>query len=129
MSKHGLTLSNLDSDFSVCSLSAGSDVPVWASRGDFFSITGTADELSVVCESSYVPSGIKAEAGWRALKVAGPLDFGLIGILASLTLSLASEGISIFAISTFDTDYLLVKHEQLHRAQQALIQAGHKIAL
>jgi hypothetical protein len=95
--------------------------------GEFVSITHTADELSIVCAEEHVPSGVKADREWRALKVEGPLDLALTGILASLANPLAEAQINIFAISTFDTDYLLVKEYNVARACDVLRQAGHVV--
>ena len=100
---------------------------MWATRGAFYSITQSNEELSIVCSQGDVPSGVHAERGWRALKVKGPLDFGLTGILASLASPLAQAGISIFAVSTFDTDYVLVKQETLGEATQVLSSSGHEV--
>jgi hypothetical protein len=99
----------------------------------FLSITRTNDELSVVCPESIVPKAlfsndnIKIEDGWVYLKVCGPLDFSLTGILAGLAKALASEGISIFAISTYDTDYILVKQDAGEAAATVLEKLGHTI--
>ncbi|HEY4525795.1 MAG TPA: ACT domain-containing protein [Candidatus Paceibacterota bacterium] len=114
-----LTISVLPQDLSVCRFGSN-DAPKLPERG-FYSITKTADELSVVCESDAIPPNCpKVEKGWRALKVEGPLDFSLTGILASLATPLAEAGISIFAISTYDTDYVLVKSENLPGAVEVL---------
>jgi len=96
--------------------------------GEFVSITHTADELSIVCADDHVPGDVKADREWRALKVEGPLDLALTGVLASLADPLARAQINIFAISTFDTDYLLVKGYNLLRACDVLRQAGHVVA-
>jgi hypothetical protein len=111
----------------VCRLPPEEAVPAWAA-GPFLSITRTPDELSIVCDEAAVPSSIRAERGWRALQVEGPLDFGLTGILAALTTPLAAARIPIFAISTFDTDWLLVRAPQLALATAALRQAGFEVA-
>jgi hypothetical protein len=110
----------------VCRLAAAERVPEWAG-GSFCSVTRTAGELSVVCAESAVPGGVPCEGAWRALQVEGPLDFALTGVLASLAVPLAEAGVSIFAISTFDTDYVLVKEESLARAVNALRAAGHEV--
>ncbi|MCB0404725.1 MAG: ACT domain-containing protein [Bdellovibrionales bacterium] len=123
-----LTLEIIPDLFAICRLDAQSAIPNWAIKSPFFSVSKTADELSIVCEQKDVPPGIKAERDWRCLKVAGPLDFSLTGILASLAAPLAEKGVSLFAISTFDTDYLLVKSNQLQRAAEALKKAGHVVA-
>lgn len=112
----------------VARLAADAALPVWvSSTTGFLSITRTEQELSIVCDGQVVPAGTRIESGWRALKVQGPLDFGLTGILASLAIPLALAEVSIFAVSTFDTDYLLVKQDMLPIALTALRQAGHII--
>src|SRR6516164_5669744 len=115
-----LTLVVVDGVFAVCRLEPGAPIPIWSTADDFFSITRTADELSVVCRQDAVPDGINCERGWRCLRVAGTIPFSVVGVLASLTAPLADAGISVFAISTFDTDYLLVKTEDMGRAVDVL---------
>jgi hypothetical protein len=95
---------------------------------DFLSITRTAAELSVVSSSAAVPAGVPAETGWRCLHVVGPLSFELTGILASLSAPLARSEIPIFVVSTFDTDYLLLRSHDLDRASVALKNAGFRIS-
>jgi len=114
-------------NLAVCRLDPQDRVPDWAT-GDFFSITRTPEELSIVCESQLVAEGLRAETDWRALKVEGPLDFALTGILVSIAAPLAATGIAIFAVSTFDTDYILVKKDKLDRAIGALRAVGHEVA-
>jgi len=113
-------LSALAPTFAVCRLDAKALIPEWATRGIFFSVSRTDEELSIVCEEALVPDGIRCEKNWRALKVAGPLDFALTGILASIANPLAAAGISLFAVSTFDTDYVLVKIQDFERASSIL---------
>ncbi|MEA2573469.1 MAG: uncharacterized protein QOH93_767 [Chloroflexia bacterium] len=127
MSETALSLIVLPGTYAVCRLGGDAGVPEWATSGDFFSVTRTADELSVVCEQGVVPAGVVCEGDWRCLKVRGPLDFGLTGILASLAVPLAMSGISIFALSTYDTDYIMVKAADLERAVAALTGSGHSI--
>jgi hypothetical protein len=122
-----LTLSILPEPLAICRLSPAEDVPDWAMIGEFVSITHTGDELSIVCAAENVPSDVKADREWRALKVEGPLDLASTGILASLADPLAKAQINIFAVSTFDTDYLLVKEYNLLRACEVLQQAGHDV--
>jgi hypothetical protein len=122
-----LSLSLLPGRYTICRLSSEALIPDWARPDDFLSITRTADELSIVCSETTVPDGVKCDRGWRCLKVAGPLDLALTGVLASLANPLAEARINIFAISTFDTDYLLVKEENLQRATEVLNQSGHRI--
>ncbi len=111
----------------VCRLAPRTPIPEWATNGRFFSLTRTPEELSLVCLQASVPEGVLAERGWRCLQVAGPLDFSLTGVLASLASCLAEAKVSIFAISTYDTDYLLVQAEDLETAIRALRAAGHEI--
>ncbi|WP_254388498.1 ACT domain-containing protein [Thermanaeromonas sp. C210] len=111
----------------ICRLDKDAPLPEWVQRSSFFSCTRTPSELSIVCPQKDVPPNILCEKGWRCFKVEGPLDFSLTGVLASLVTPLAEERISIFAISTYDTDYLLVKEEQLDLAIRVLKQSGHHI--
>ena len=113
----------------VCRLDKAAQFPGWALAGGFFSVTRTSDELSVVCSQNLVPEGVKCEREWRGLKVLGPLDFVLTGILSSLATPLAQAGISIFAISTFDTDYLLVRDRDLFETVSVLTNAGFKFLM
>jgi hypothetical protein len=124
-----LNLVLLADDYAVCRLKPGTPAPAWAGAGDFVSITLSAQETSVVCPQDRVPAGVQAETGFRALKVQGPLDFSLVGVLESVIGPLAAERISIFAVSTFDTDYVLVRGEALPRAVEILIRSGHDIIL
>ncbi len=122
-----LTLTLLPDHLAICQLPADAPFPAWARSDALLALVRTADELSVVCDDANVPEGIRAERGWHALKVEGPLDFSLVGVLADLAGILADAGVSIFAISTFDTDYLLVKSNDVKQAMEALQQAGHVI--
>jgi hypothetical protein len=122
-----LTLLVVDDSFAICRLEPKAPIPPWATAGDLSSITRTAEELSVVCRQDAVPEGVLCERGWRCLRVAGTMPFTVVGVLASLTVPLAEAGISAFAISTFDTDYLLVKAEDMERAVEILRQRGHTI--
>ena len=110
----------------VCRLPAGEPIPSWP-RGSFVSVTHTPDELSIVCDESCVPAETQAERGWRAFQLLGPIPFEVTGVAAALTGALASQGISLFLISTYDTDWLLVKETALDRAQAALREAGYEI--
>ena len=122
-----LVLQLVAGDFAVCRLPPAAPVPAWAGSAIFSSVTRTADELSVICPAAAVPAGIKAERDWRLLQVAGPLDFGAVGVLASLTAPLAQAGISLLAVATFDTDYVLVRAARLEDALRALEAAGHRV--
>jgi hypothetical protein len=122
-----VNLTVLPAMFAICRLSPAEDVPDWAMIGEFVSIAHTADELSIVCAEEHVPSDVKTDREWRALKVEGPLDLALTGVLASLATPLAEAQINIFVVSTFDTDYLLVKGYNVARACDVLRQAGHVV--
>lgn len=122
-----LSLFLLEGDFAVCRLEKDAPLPDWGRQGQFYALARTPDELTIVCEERFVPPGVHCERGWSCLGVAGPLDFSLVGILAALSASLARAGVSLFAVSTFDTDYLLVKSKDLEKALVALSAAGHSI--
>ena|ERR1700687_880978 len=122
-----LELTLLAERFAISRLAADRAIPGWATRGSFFSVTRAGDELSVVSESSQVPAGVQTQPGWRVLKVHGPFDLSEIGVLVALAVPLAEAKVSIFALSTFDTDYLLVAAETLAVAITALGRAGHTI--
>lgn len=127
MAELRLTLHLLPESFGVCRLDPGNPFPDWACKGDLFSITRTVDEWSVACLESLIPSNLQAEKSWRILKVVGPLDFSLTGIIAAISAVLAARQISIFAISTYDTDYILVKEKNIEHAVESLRQAGYVI--
>ena len=122
-----LTLSVLPDRFGICRLDPEETPPVWATAGPFFSVTRTSEELSVVCIETAIPGEIACEKGWRCLKVHGPLDFSLTGVLSSLTDPLAEANVGVFAVSTYDTDYLLVRETDLAEARAALSSTGHRV--
>lgn len=113
--------------FAICRLEANAAVPAWAGGARFLSITRTADELSVVCEERMVPDEVRAERKRRLMQIEGKLAFAMTGVLSSLATPLAEAGISIFAVATYDTDYLLVRDEDLQEATKALEAAGHRV--
>ena len=120
----------LAGNFSVCRFGADERIPdgIFAEPG-FASVTRTAGEISVVRESSLAPCAPREESGWRMLMVEGPLDFGMVGVLSSISAPLARAGVSIFALSTFDTDYIMVKESSLSAAVGALAEAGFSLGL
>lgn len=122
-----LELIVLPGRLAVCRLDPGADLPDGVLTGPFFSVTATADELSLVTTEAAAPVGAATEPGWRAIGVVGRLDFGLTGIMAGLTAPLAEAGISVFVVSTYDTDYVLVKEEKLRAALAALEGAGYRV--
>ena len=127
MIDHKLQLEVMPNLLAVCRLDRNAPVPPWASSADFFSITRDADELSVVCPQELVPDGVRCESGWRRVRVAGTLEFSMVGVLASLVVPLAQAKVSVFAISTYDTDFLLVKETDLEAAVTVLRTAGHEV--
>jgi hypothetical protein len=127
MERHALTLELVAGRYAVARLDPGERLPDWAGGRPFVSITWTDAELSVVCPQEAVPPGVQAERGWCCLRVAGPLGFGMTGILASLAGPLASSGVSIFVVSTYDTDYLMLQERDLDRGVDALARAGHTV--
>ena len=113
--------------YAISRLAADALLPDWATQGRFFSVTRTGDELSIVTELSCVPVGVQSQSGWRVLKVHGPFVLSEIGVLSALASPLAGAKISLFAISTFETDYLLVASSTLSAAIAALERAGHTV--
>jgi hypothetical protein len=122
-----LDLEVLPDLLAVCRLPAGARPPSWLAHDGFASVVWAEDETSVVCPETAVPADVVAEYGWRAIAVAGPLDFELTGVLHSIAAPLAEAGVSIFAVSTFDTDYVLVKDAALDTAVRVLEDAGHRV--
>jgi hypothetical protein len=120
MEETRLSLSIMPKRLAVCRLEKNTPIPSWATDDTFFSISRTDNELSIVCPENRVPNNIEVEKNWRTIKVLGPLGFSLTGILASIANALSEAKISIFAISTFDTDYILVKNKNLERAIKVL---------
>jgi hypothetical protein len=114
--------------FAVVRLPPQEPMPSWALEAEgLVSLTRTADELSIVCRDAVVPAGARAERGWVTIKLHGPFAFSQVGVLASFAVPLAQVGVSLFALSTFDTDYILVKASQLRPALAALEGAGHTL--
>ena len=121
-----LELTVLTGRFAIARLGPKAPIPEWTD-GEITSVTRTPNELSIVCAQNQVPDSVTSSRAWRCLEVAGPLDFSETGILSALTATLADAGVSVFAFSTFDTDYLLVRQEQLTAATTSLKEAGHQI--
>lgn len=129
-----LTLEVLPERLTVCRLPAGTAVPPWAlSAGAFCSVTRTADELSIVCPSAWVPlthalaDAFAHDSGWRALKLVGPFPFTAVGVLLRVAAPLAAAGIGLLPVGTYDTDYVLVREAQLSAARIAVTAAGHLV--
>jgi hypothetical protein len=126
----GVAVRVLPAVLAVVRLDASAPLPEWAARGDggLHAVVRTANEVSVVCADAGVPGDARAQRGWRALEVAGPLDLEMTGVLASLLGPLADAGVAVFALATYDTDYVLVRADRLADAVRALRDAGHRVA-
>jgi len=122
-----LSLTLLPHPLAICRLEAGAQVPQWAIAAPWWSITRTPDELSVVCAEACVPEGVNASRGWTALRFAGPLPLDQTGILSSVTAPLAAGRVSVFALATYETDYVLIPAAQRAVAIDALERAGHRV--
>ena len=120
-------LTRYDDALAVVRLGPGADVPAWASASTLFSVTATATETSLVCHASTVPKRAPKEGPFVAFEVTGPLDFALTGVLHTLLGPLAAAGISVFTLSTFDTDWILVRAGKADAAEQAWLAAGHTV--
>jgi hypothetical protein len=120
----------LNDHLAICRSDKDEPLPRWAKAppGEFFSVTRTRDELSVIIANARAPREAKCERDWRLLMVKGPLDFNLVGIIAGLSGALADAGVSIFALSSYDTDYIMVKQSDLDRALAALRRAGYPVS-
>lgn len=125
--KRSFELSLLPETFAICRLAPDAVVPEWAMHGQFFSITRSSEELSVIAETAFVPENLLTKVSWRVMKVHGPFDLSEVGVLDALVAPLAGAGVSVFTISTFDTDYLLVQCIQLREGMAALRNAGHTV--
>lgn len=125
----GMDLRVLPDRLSVCRLPSDAPWPVPSPGTSFYSATRTDAEISVVCTEDSAPTGahVRVEPDWRALEVAGPLDFSMVGVMAALTAPLADVDVSVFVVSTYDTDYVLVHAAALERAVEALRSAGHQV--
>jgi hypothetical protein len=121
------TLTRYDDALAVVRLGPGSDVPSWATASTLFSVTATTSETSIVCHAATVPAKARREGPFVAFEVAGPLDFALTGVLSALLAPLADAGISVFTLSTYDTDWLLVKADAADAAVDAWTAAGHTV--
>jgi len=121
-----LVLSVLSETFTIHKLSPDVSIPEEILKSNYYSVSKTENELSVVCSELIEVQSLQSSKGWKCIKVKGPLDFNLTGILAGISDILAQANISIFAISTFDTDYILVRSQDLSPARTKLRQAGYK---
>ncbi|MEF9933979.1 MAG: ACT domain-containing protein [Clostridium sp.] len=128
-----LTINLLKDQYSICKINPNKEIPPWSVKGDFYSISRSEEELSIVCAQSLIPTNnideIICDKNWSLLKIEGILDFSLVGILSKISTILATNKISIFAISTYNTDYILVKSSQIDTAIGCLENSGYKIII
>ena len=120
-------ISVLKDSYAVCRLNAFEGIPDWALGSPLSSVTRTSEELSVVCPAEVVPENVDCEQNWKCLKIQGPLALNEAGIVSGITTSLASADISVFVLSTYETDYILVKQMNLAKAAKVLTESGHEI--
>jgi hypothetical protein len=111
--------------YAVCQMPAHEPAPEWAMRGAFWSVSRTPAELSVICEERHVPDGVRSQRGWACIQLAGKFPFETAGVLAAVVEPLAEAGVPVFAMSTYDTDWVLAPGEKLEEAVRALKAAGH----
>jgi len=125
--RHRVKFRRLREAYAVLRLEPDAAIPEWAGQGEFTSISRSADELSIVCAATNVPSSIRDPQRWICLKLEGPFPFSLTGILLSFIQPLSDNAIPIFAVSTYDTDYVLIQEEFSEKALATLRQAGHEL--
>ena len=122
-----LTLKVQDVTLAICKLEPGSEVEEWSDGTGIFSVLRTDDEVTVVCSEELVPEGVHCSKGWKCIRLVGHFEFSEVGILSQLALPLAGANVPIFVMSTFNTDYIMVRKQDLQKATEALRMAGHEI--
>jgi hypothetical protein len=127
MIRHELKFRWLQGPYAIVRLAPEAVVPEWASKGEFFSITRTAEELSIVCSAENLPTDVQSSHRWQCFKLEGPFPFSMTGVLLSFIEPLSSSGVPIFAISTYDTDYVFIQDEYVGMALTGLQEAGHEL--
>jgi hypothetical protein len=120
-------ISVLKDDFAICRLNAFDGIPDWALQNPLSSVTRTSEELSIVCPTNVIPENLPCEQNWKCLKIHGPLDISEVGIISKLTSALAAEEISVFVLSTYDTDHIFVKTMNIEKTVKVLTDDGHQI--
>lgn len=115
----------LEDLYSICKLPPNDDIPDWMNINKFYSVTKTDEELSILCVQQNIPNDIECEKDWKVLKINSKLDFSLVGVISQISKLLAENSISIFVISTFDTDYICIKEKDLLKSIEILKQAGN----
>ncbi len=127
MSGIDLTLVALPETYGICRLASDEPVPAWGLQGEFFSVTRTAEELSIVCAEAQIPETVLCARGWRLFKIDAVMDFSLVGIVAGISAALAGANVGIFVLSTYNTDYILVRQPDFAVAAAALQAAGYTV--
>ena len=122
-----LKLKVLDVTLAICQLEPGSEVEEWSDGTGIFSVMRTDEEVTIVCSEDLVPKGVTCSKGWKCIQLVGQFEFSEVGIVSQLALPLAGANVPIFVMSTFNTDYILVRKQDLQRASEALRMAGHEI--
>jgi hypothetical protein len=125
--RHSLKFRSLGESYAILRLEPDAATPAWAAQGEFNSISRTADELSIVCPAINIPATIRSPLRWMCLKLEGPFPFSVTGILLSFIQPLSDNAIPIFAVSTYDTDYVLIQEEFSQKALAILREAGHEL--
>jgi uncharacterized protein len=124
---HPLKFRQLPGLYSIVRQPPDAPVPAWAAKGNFTSITRTAEELSIVCPVEYIPPDIDSAPRWICLKLEGPFPFSQTGVLLSFIEPLSNNGVPIFAVATYNTDYILIPEEHANQALDRLREAGHEL--
>ena len=127
MDASGRSYSLLQDTFAICRMDKIASLPDWAVGGEFWSVSRTPDELSVVCPQGSVPADVDHEAGWKCLKVDSPFEFDLAGMISSIAAPLAEADVELFVVATQDSDYLMVRESELERAAGELARAGFSL--
>lgn len=127
MTEKQLTLVALSGRYGICRLGPDEPAPAWGLQGEFFSVTRATDELSIVCAEAQIPAEVLCESGWRLFKIDAVMDFSLVGIVAGISAALAGANVGIFVLSTYNTDYILVKQPDFAVAAAALQAAGYTV--
>ena len=122
-----LTLVTLPGRYGICRLEPNEPTPEWGLQGEFSAVTRTAEEISIVCDEAKIPASVLCERGWRLFKIDAVLDFSLVGIVAGISAALAGANIGIFVLSTYNTDYVLVRQPDFVAAAAALRAAGYEV--
>ena len=127
MKQRQLQLSLLKDKYGICTLPNTATIPDWALKQSLASITRTEKELSIVCRREILPSQYQSDLNWRCFKIDGSFDLNQIGVISSIASPLADAGISIYVISTYDTDYFLIQEQNLEQTISTLADIGHNI--